>query len=328
MLAGKEPHSVSLTIDVVVPVYGNWPITESCLLHLRAQSATHRVIVVDDAGPDDTLECLAADFPEVTVVALEQNLGFAGACNRGLAAASADIVVLVNNDVDAEPELLERLTAPFAADQRLGSATPLLFKPDGRVDAYGICADVTLSGFVRFNGASADTAVRDGGPGGPGHTLLGPYGAVAAYRRAALLEVGDFDEGIKMYGEELDLALRLSAAGWSTIAVPDARGTHLGGATSGRGSPSQRRKAGYGRGYLLRAHGVLRGRHGIRALVTEIIVCAGDLVLSRDLASTKGRLAGWRAGASAGPRARTIPGIDRSIGFIESLRLRIGDRRG
>lgn len=319
---------MSLTIDVVVPVYGNWPITESCLLHLRAQSAPHRVIVVDDAGPDDTLERLAADFPEVTVVALEENLGFAGACNRGLAAATADVVVLVNNDVDAEPELLERLTAPFAADGRLGSATPLLFKPDGRVDAYGICADVTLSGFVRFNGASAEAAVQSGGAGGAGHLLLGPYGAVAAYRRSALEQVGDFDEGIKMYGEELDLALRLSAAGWSTVAVPDARGTHLGGATSGRGSASQRRKAGYGRGYLLRAHGVLRGRHGIRALVTEAIVCAGDLVLSRDLASTKGRLAGWRAGVSAGRRARTIPGIDRSIGFIESLRLRIGDRRG
>lgn len=319
---------MSLTIDVVVPVYGNWPITESCLLHLRAQSITHRVIVVDDAGPDDTLERLSADFPEVTVVALEENLGFAGACNRGLAAATADIVVLVNNDVDAEPELLERLTAPFAADGRLGSATPLLFKPDGRVDAYGICADVTLSGFVRFNGASPETAVQDGGAGGAGHLLLGPYGAVAAYRRSALEQVGDFDEGIKMYGEELDLALRLSAAGWSTVAVPDARGTHLGGATSGRGSASQRRKAGYGRGYLLRAHGVLRSRHGIRALVTEAIVCAGDLVLSHDLASTTGRLAGWRAGASAGPRARTIPGIDRSIGFIESLRLRIGDRRG
>ncbi|AMB57848.1 glycosyltransferase family 2 protein [Microterricola viridarii] len=319
---------MSLTIDVVVPVYGNWPITESCLLHLRAQSVRHRVIVVDDAGPDDTLERLATGFPEVTVIALEQNLGFAGACNRGLAAATADIVVLVNNDVDAEPELLERLTAPFGADQRLGSATPLLFKPDGRVDAYGICADVTLSGFVRFNGATAETAVRDGGEGGAGHALLGPYGAVAAYRRFALEQVGDFDEGIKMYGEELDLALRLRAGGWSTIAVPDARGTHLGGATSGRGSASQRRKAGYGRGYLLRAYGVLRGRHALRALVTEAIVCAGDLVLSRDLASTRGRIAGWRAGAAAGPRSRDIPGVDRGIGFIESLQLRVGDRQG
>lgn len=319
---------MSLTIDVVVPVYGNWAITESCLLHLRRQTVAHRVIVVDDAGPDDTVAQIAAGYPEVTVVALQDNLGFAGACNRGMAIADADVIVLVNNDVNAEPDMLERLVAPFSTDARLGSATPLLLKPDGRVDAYGICADVTLSGFVRFNGASVEVAVRDGGATGTGHQLLGPYGAVAAYRRAALDQVGHFDEGIRMYGEELDLALRLRAHGWQTIAVPDAGGTHLGGATSGRASASQRRKAGYGRGYLLRAYGVLRGRHAVRAFVTEFIVCVGDLVLCRDLASTKGRIEGWRGGRSAAPRERSIPGVDRTIGLWESLRMRVGDRQG
>jgi hypothetical protein len=85
--------------------------------------------------------------------------------------------------------------------------------------------------------------------------------------------------------------------------------------------------AGFGRGYLLRAYGVLQGRYGIRALVTEAIVCAADLVLSRDLASTIGRLAGWRAGAASLRRPRHVPGVDRAIGFLESLRLRVGDRR-
>ena len=47
------------------------------------------------------------------MVALERNLGFAGACNAGIRAGSAEIVILVNNDVDAEPELVERLTAAF-----------------------------------------------------------------------------------------------------------------------------------------------------------------------------------------------------------------------
>lgn len=156
-------------------------------------------------------------------------------------------------------------------------------------------------------------------------SLLGPYVAVAAYRRAALDDVGLLDEGIFMYGEELDLALRLSAAGWATTAALDSRGVHLGGATSGRGSSRQRQRAGFGRGYLLNAYGVFRSRQALRAAVTELIVCAGDLLLSRDLASTRGRIAGLRAGRKAAKRPPTVPGIDPNLKFITSLRLRVGD---
>ncbi len=311
---------VSLTIDVVVPTYGNWAVTRDCLEHLRRQTVAHTVIVVDDAGPDDTLERLA-DYPEVTVVALAVNGGFAAACNAGIRCGSGDIVVLVNNDVQAEPELLGRLTAPFETVPSLGSAAPLLFAPNGTIDAFGLTADSTLAGFVRYHGAPLSALESPGGE----YALLGPYGAVAAYRRSALDEVGLLDEGIVMYGEELDLALRLRAAGWATTAIADARGVHLGGATSGRGSASQREKAGFGRGYLLRAWGILGTRHGLRALTTEIIVCVGDLLLSRDLASTRGRLAGWRAGRHAAPRPHHVPGIDSSLGFLSSLRLRVGD---
>jgi GT2 family glycosyltransferase len=311
------------TIDVVVPVYGKWELTERCLATLAVQTVPHRVIVVDDAGPDDTVRRLRDGYPDVTVVPLDRNLGFAGACNRGIAAGTGSIVVLVNNDVEAEADLLERLVEPMVREPAVGSTSPLLLKPDGRVDAFGICADVTMAGFVRYNGATPAEATADASA----PRLLGPYGAVAAYRRSALLQVGAFDEGITMYGEELDLALRLSADGWSTIAVGAARGVHLGGATSGRGSAQQRHRAGFGRGYLLRAYGVMRSRHAPRALITETIVCAGDLLLSRDLASAKGRLAGWRAGRGAESRPRAIPGVDRRIGFVASLRLRVGDRR-
>lgn len=309
---------MSPSIDVIVPVFGNWQLTEKCLASLRAQTVSHRVIVVDDAGGDDTVERLRAGYPEVTVVALDENLGFAGACNRGIAAGTSPLVVLVNNDVEAAPDMLERLAAAFT-DAGVGSAGPLIERPSGVVDAYGICADVTLAGFVRFAGASPADLTS-------GSRVLGPYGAVAAYRRQALAEVGTFDEGIVMYGEELDLALRLSAAGWATRLVPEARAVHVGGATAGRGSARQRFSAGYGRGYLLRAWGVIPSRHGLRAVATELIVCAGDLLMSRDLASTRGRCRGWRAARGIARPRTTVPGIDTSIGFVESLRMRSSDR--
>jgi N-acetylglucosaminyl-diphospho-decaprenol L-rhamnosyltransferase len=316
----------STGVDVVVPVHGHWDLTRDCLLALRTQTVPHRVIVVDDASPDDTLEHLAVEFPEVAVVLLATNRGFAAACNAGIDAGEGEIVVLVNNDVVAEPRMLELLVAPFGSDLSIGSACPLLLRRDGRIDAFGICADPTMAGFVRYAGFGRERL------GEPAPALLGPYGAVAAYRRAALdavvLPGGKvLDEGIFMYGEELDLALRLSAAGWSTAGVPDSIGVHLGGGSTGRGSRTQRRRAGFGRGYILRAYGVIGGRHALRALVTELLVSVVDAVLySRDLAAIQGRIAGWRAGRSARRRGRAVPGIDASIGFVTSLRLRIADR--
>lgn len=310
---------MSFTVDVIVPVFGNWQITKSCLDSLACQSIAHRVIVVDDKSPDDTLLNLAASFPEVEVIALATNSGFAAACNRGLTFATADVVVLVNNDVVADPHMLTHLIAPFS-DPSVGSSTPLLLRPDGMIDAFGITADVTLAGFLRHHGLPVGSLQDDA------DRLLGPYGAVAAYRRKALDQVGLLDEGIVMYGEELDLALRLSAAGWRPEASADARGVHLGGATAGRGSARQRERAGFGRGYLLRAYRVLASRHSLRAVVSELIVCVGDALLSRDLAATRGRVAGWRAGRLATTRTRKIPDLNTSIGFIDSLRRRIASR--
>ncbi len=309
-----------MTVDVIIPVYGHWELTERCLRALTEQTIPHRVVVVDDAGPDDTLQRLADHYPDVTAIAMAKNSGFGAACNAGIRAGQGDVVVLVNNDVEADAMMLERLVEAFDADPRLGSACPLLHAPDGTIDALGIAADVTMAGFVRLHGRDPSAASE------PSHVLLGPYGAVAAYRRRALEDVGTFDEQIFMYGEELDLALRLAGAGWTTVAIESARGVHLGGASSGPGSAVQRERAGFGRGYLLRAYGVLTSRHVARAIVTELIVCFGDAIVSRDFAALRGRVKGWRAGRRANRRTRNIPALDTSIGFLESLRLRIGSR--
>jgi len=306
------------SIDVVIPVHGGWEHTERCLRHLQAQTAPHTVVLVDNASPDDTLARVAA-FPHVHVVAMGENAGFSRAVNAGVAAGDGAIVVALNNDVDCEPRMLERLAAAFD-DPAVGSAAPLLLRPGGRaLDAFGIAVDPTLAGFVRLHGRPLSAADDDHAA----PPLLGPYGAAAAYRRSVYERLGGLDERIFMYGEELDLALRLSAAGWRCAAVPEARGVHVGGATSGVGSAWQRRRGGFARGYLMRRYGLLRTRRAPRALAVEAIVCLGDLLLSRDLEATRGRVEGWRAGRGlprnvAPPAARLA-----QIGFLESLRLRL-----
>jgi N-acetylglucosaminyl-diphospho-decaprenol L-rhamnosyltransferase len=308
------------SIDVVIVAYNRYELTHSCLRHLAGQTVEHRVIVVDNGSSDDTRACLASHWPDAALVCFDENHGFAQACNRGVAAGSGDVVVLLNNDVDCRADFVERLVAPLAFDEQLGAVAALMLQPGERaIDSAGLAADVTLGAFPRLQGLGVEHA-RDEHPG-----LAGPAGTAAAYRRAAWEQVGGLDEQIFAYMEDFDLALRLRAAGWGTALAADAVGVHLGSATHGHRSAWQRRHGGFGRGYMLRRYGLLRGGTAPRTLATEAVVAVADMAISRDLAALRGRIAGWRAAAGAPPLTPPPPeAIDRTITFRDSLALRRG----
>lgn len=309
---------MSLSIDVVIPTFNGWELTERCLDHLRAQTVAHSVIVADNASSDGTPHRLEDAFPEVVLVETGGNLGFAIACNRGAAAGSGGIVVLLNNDVEARPDFLERLAKPLDIDPQVGSVAALLVRPGGTViDSIGLTADRTLAGFPRLTGRPVAEAVAER------PLLVGPSGGGAAYRRAAWEKAGGLDERVFIYGEDLDLAFRLHGAGWRVAAAPDAVGVHLGSATLGRRSAWQRYQGGFSRGYFLRRYGILHTRAGARAVATEGVVVLADSVISRDLSALRGRLTGWHA--AGGLEQRPYPpadAVDGTISFLESLRLR------
>lgn len=309
----------STSIDVVIVAYNRYELTDSCLRHLREQTVGHRVIVVDNGSTDDTRARLRAEWPAAHLECFEDNRGFAEACNRGVAAGSGELVVLLNNDVDCRPDFLAQLAMPLERPS-VGAVAALMLQPgELLIDSAGLTADVTLGGFPRLQGLEAGLAAA-------GHPLLaGPAGTAAAYRRSAWEQVGGLDETIFAYMEDFDLALRLRSAGWETAMASGAVGVHLGSATHGHRSAWQRGHAGFGRGYLMRRYGLLRGRTAPRTLFTEAAVVLGDLFMSRDLAALRGRLSGWRAGRGM-PRLPSPPeqAIDRTISFRDSLALRRG----
>ncbi len=97
----------------------------------EAQTVAHSAIVVDNASTDGTPENVRASCPEVRLVALDRNLGFAAACNRAAAAGTGDVIVLLNNDVFAQPTFLERIVRATARERgrRVGVGAPA---PAGR----------------------------------------------------------------------------------------------------------------------------------------------------------------------------------------------------
>jgi GT2 family glycosyltransferase len=304
---------MALTVDVVIPVSNHWALTQSCLEHLAAQTRAHRVIVGDNGSTDGTPERLAADWPDVHVLRTEAPQPFAVVCNAGAAAGDGDVIVLLNNDVDCEPDFLEQLVAPLERDPELGDVAALCLRPDGRrIDSVGITCDASLSAFARLKGEPVERA------GSPKPVLTGAAGTAGAYRRTAWEQVGGLDEAFPAYQEDFELALRLRAAGWTTTAAPAARCTHLGSASYVARSSRSRENGGFGRGYVLRRYGALTPR----AALIEAIAVIGDAVTARDLAATRGRVRGWRAARGLPPRAKPAHAIDNTLSITDSLALR------
>jgi N-acetylglucosaminyl-diphospho-decaprenol L-rhamnosyltransferase len=300
-----------VTADVVVLTFNGGEVLASCLERLREQTHAHTLIVVDNGSSDGSSELVRARFPEATLVVLPENRGFGRGIAAGVAAGRGEAIVLVNDDVEVEHGFVEAIVAPLAADAGVGMVAGLTTIPGADlVDGFGIELDVTLAAYNRLRRRPLDDT--------PG-VLAMPSGGAAAYRRSAFEAAGGFDEALFAYGEDVDLGLRLRAAGWRAAAAADARGVHLGGATSGVDSPWQRRLAGFARGFVLRRYGVLHSAAAPRALLVEALVVTWGLVRFRTAIPLRARLAGWRAAGLT--RVRADPAaIDRSITLREALR--------
>lgn len=304
---------MSADIDVVIVTWQGRTLLGSCLDHLRRQTVPHKVIVADNASTDGTVDFLRAEYPEVRLVELSENLGFGAGNNRGVAAGTAPFVVLINNDVDVEPDFLELAVQPLRADKQVGAVAALTTRPGtGLVDQFGVQLDAGLCAYARGTGQDPDRLAV-----GP---MAAPCGAAVAYRRTAYEQSGGFDEQLFAYSEDLDLGLRLLDAGWRFAEAPSARGVHLGGATAGVGSPWQRKLGSFGRGFILgryRPAGLGGRLHG---LVIDLTVVLFAVLRFRTLAPLTERWRGYRLARRGTRRGVPTAVIDRQVDLRQALR--------
>jgi hypothetical protein len=215
---------------VVVPNWNGRRWLDGCLRSLSAQTlADHEVIVVDNGSGDGSLSYLAADHPQVRVLALDANTGFAHAANVGIEAAAAELVALVNTDVVLTPDWLERMTAALQGDSATASVACKMLQLADTATIYD-AGDV-----LRRDGACEQRGrfMVDDGRWDEGGEVFGACAGAALYRRSAVLGVGGFDERYFAYLEDVDLALRLRLAG-SRCRYEPAVAFHAGGESSKR----------------------------------------------------------------------------------------------
>lgn len=209
------------SVALIVVAYGHaahLPATLAALQRLHYPAALRQIIVVDNG--DGASAEVARSFAEVQVLQPGRNLGFAGGCNLGVTHSRADVIVLVNPDLEPAPDFLEAIVAPLA-DPHIGIVGAHLRYPDGRLQHAGGWLKVPLLLAQHYgHGEPAPEHER-------AREMVFVTGAALALRRATWQRLGGLDESFwPAYYEDVDLCLRAHAHGLRVLYEPRARAIH------------------------------------------------------------------------------------------------------
>jgi N-acetylglucosaminyl-diphospho-decaprenol L-rhamnosyltransferase len=180
------------------------------------------IIVVDNASQDQSVEYIKQTFPQVTLIENDLNLGYGGGFNTGLAHVKTPYLFAISPDTEITPAALEELYNALKSYEGAALVSPALEVPRQGIEMWIM------------------------GPQELGHRLSevpcdGPFSswfssaAITLYRTNVIKEVGGFDENIFLYQEDLDLALRITKAGYSMVNMPNILAHHM---NSGSTAPS------------------------------------------------------------------------------------------
>lgn len=209
---------------------------------------TTEVIVVDNASTDGSAAMVAAEFPQVRLIANAENRGFTGGNNQGIALAQGRRILFLNPDTVVVDDALEKMAAYLDAHPAVGVVGPQLRYGDGRLQSScrrfptlwsALFESTPLAWHWPDNPWARRYRMEDLIPamalpenGDAGFEVDWLVGAALMTRRAVLEQVGGFDEGYFMYSEELDWCRRVKGAGWRIVYLPAAQIVHYEGKSS------------------------------------------------------------------------------------------------
>jgi hypothetical protein len=215
-------------VDVAIVTWNTRETTVKAIETLLAAepAGVLRVLVRDNASSDGTAEAIAEVYPDVSVDAGKANLGFAGGVNTILARSTAPWVLLLNSDAWPEPGAISRMVECAERHPRAAAVVPLLLRPDGALEpstwplpSLGLSMSAALHPTKHLWKHDAERPVE------------WAVGAAWLLRRSAVEEVGELDDSLFMYAEDVEWCWRAKDAGWEMWFTPDSVVRHIGNAS-------------------------------------------------------------------------------------------------
>lgn len=229
------------TVAVAILSWNGRKFLEQFLPSVVATTYAHAThYVIDNASTDDTAVWLAEHYPQVKLVALPTNLGFAGGYNEGLKQIQADYYVLLNQDVEVTPGWLEPMVELMEQHPEAGACQPKLrayhqkdyFEYAGAAGGF-----MDYLGYTFCRGRLFDVVEKDEGQYDTVIPIFWASGAAMFVRAKLYHQLGGLDADFFAHMEEIDLCWRMKNAGYSLLYTPHSLVYHVGGGSLPQGNP-------------------------------------------------------------------------------------------
>ena len=215
--------------SVIIPNYNGLKFLDTLFKSLRNQTTDRfEIILVDNGSTDGSREFTAQNYPEVRIVHLNENMGFAYAVNEGIRQSRGKYVILLNNDTEAAPGFVEGLHSAIARRKRAFSCQAKMISMEDH-DVMDDAGDFYCAlgwAFARGKGKSSSRYNKE-------RRIFSSCAGAAIYRKKLLWELGLFDEEHFAYMEDLDICYRARLSGYENWYAPGAVVYHMGSGTSG-----------------------------------------------------------------------------------------------
>ena len=206
-------------VSIIIPHQAGTDVLIACLDSVvrDASYPRYEILLVDNGSSDGSVQAAKERFPQLNVLRLEENQGYAGGCNRGIEASRGDYVLLLNNDTVVDPSFLTELVKVAEERSDVGMLNPkiwfydfpdLLWYAGGRISFF---KGVEHFGFKKRCGPELDRQQEV--------TFI--TGCAFLIKRAVLEKVGPLDDRLFIYCEDLDWSFKVREAGFKGLYVPE-----------------------------------------------------------------------------------------------------------
>lgn len=194
----------------------------------------NRVFIADNASTDDSIAFVQTNYPEIGIIALDKNYGFAEGYNRSLAQIEADYFCLLNSDVEVSPDWTETIVSYLDSHPEVAVCQPKLLsqlEKDNFEYAGAAGGFIDKFGYPFCRGRLFSTLEKDNGQYDQTREIFWATGACMFVRSEVYRKLGGLDADFFAHMEEIDFCWRVKNAGYHIVCCPISKVYHLGGAT-------------------------------------------------------------------------------------------------
>ena len=218
-----------MKVTIIIPNYNGKHFMEPCLASLKEQTfRDFKILVVDNASSDGSVAYMKTEYPDIEVIALDQNYGFSKAVNVGIEHSTTPYVILLNNDTTVDPHYVEEMVKAIEKSPRIFSVSSKMiqmYHPE-LIDSAGDLYTLMGWGVCRGTGRPISNYNES-------DEIFTACAGAAIYRRSAFEKIGYFDENHFAYLEDIDVGYRAKIYGYKNMYCPTALVYHVGSGTSG-----------------------------------------------------------------------------------------------